>query len=218
MRFFNLLGATTMDSWAGVGDLPMGAIQTWGHFNADGTSDDWFNADYLLIWIANPVYTRIPDAHFMWEARYRGATVVSIAPDLNASSIHADLWLNVRMGTDAALGLAMAHVIIEKATGPNTFANKPICHFSSAKIAAAISVTWRRTPRISFADGRGRERNRGSSGSQGHSTQSLPWETVPAGTIHRVAGGQSVQVRPLLQVLAEHLQDYTPERRPRSPG
>ncbi len=60
MRFFNLLGATIMDSWAGVGDLPMGAIQTWGHFNADGTSDDWFNADYILIWIANPVYTRIP--------------------------------------------------------------------------------------------------------------------------------------------------------------
>ena len=114
MRFFNLLGATTMDSWAGVGDLPMGCIQTWGHFNADGTSDDWFNADYMLIWIANPVYTRIPDVHFMWEARYRGATVVSIAPDYNASSIHADLWMNPRVGSDPALGLAMAQVIISE--------------------------------------------------------------------------------------------------------
>ena len=47
MRFFHLLGATVMDSWAGVGDLPMGCIQTWGNFNADGTSDDWFNADYI---------------------------------------------------------------------------------------------------------------------------------------------------------------------------
>jgi nitrate reductase alpha subunit len=60
------------------------------------------------------VYTRIPDVHFMWEARYHGATVVSIAPDYNASSVHADLWLNTRMGTDAALGLAMAQVIVSE--------------------------------------------------------------------------------------------------------
>ncbi|MFQ5744635.1 MAG: molybdopterin-dependent oxidoreductase, partial [Acidobacteriota bacterium] len=61
-----------------------------------------------------PVYTRIPEAHFLWEARYRGAAVVTIAPDYSASSIHADLWLNPRVGADAALALGMAQVIVEE--------------------------------------------------------------------------------------------------------
>ncbi len=71
-----------IDSWSGVGDMPMGAVQTWGMYNCEGTSDDWFRSDYIIVWIGNPVYTRIPDVHFMHEARYRGAKLVVIAPDL----------------------------------------------------------------------------------------------------------------------------------------
>ncbi len=40
MSLFFHLASTQIDSWAGVGDLPMGAIQTWGMYNVDGTSDD----------------------------------------------------------------------------------------------------------------------------------------------------------------------------------
>ena len=65
-----------------------------------------------MLWAFNPSATRIPDAHFLYEARYRGAEVVVIAPDLNNSAIHADLWLNPRPGTDAALALGAAQVII----------------------------------------------------------------------------------------------------------
>jgi len=112
--FGGALGGSSLDSWAGVGDLPVGLIQTWGTYMSEGTSDDWFLSDYILIWIGNPNYTHPSDAHFMWEARYRGAKVVSIAPDFNASTVHADRWLNVRMGTDAALALGLAHVIVEE--------------------------------------------------------------------------------------------------------
>ena len=221
MRFFNLLGATTMDSWAGVGDLPMGAIQTWGHFNADGTSDDWFNTDYLLIWIANPVYTRIPDAHFMWEARYRGATVVSIAPDLNASSIHADLWLNVRMGTDAALGLAMAQVIVAE----NLF--KPDYVREQTDMPFLVRADTGRYLRQNDLQANGKEdifywwdevtgKAVEAPGSQGHGTQNLRPGSVRAALRGKfsvkLSTGRAVEVRPLLDVMAEHLQQYTPER------
>ena len=108
------LGSTTIDSYAGVGDLPTGLIQSWGLYMSEGTADDWFLSDYILVWIGNPSYTKVPEAHFMWEARYRGAKVVSIAPDYNASTIHADRWLNVRFGTDAALALGMVSVILEE--------------------------------------------------------------------------------------------------------
>ena len=62
----------------------------------------------------NPVSTRIPDAHFLTEARYRGARVVTVAPDLNSSAIHADQWINPLPGSDAALALAAVQVILEE--------------------------------------------------------------------------------------------------------
>ncbi|MFQ5478991.1 MAG: molybdopterin-dependent oxidoreductase [Candidatus Binatia bacterium] len=114
MRFAEAVGATVLDSWSGVGDMPMGAVQTWGMYNCEGTSDDWFRSDYIVVWIGNPVYTRIPDVHFMHEARYRGAKLVVIAPDYNASAIHSDLWLNIKPESDAALGLAAAQVIVSE--------------------------------------------------------------------------------------------------------
>lgn len=114
MRLFSGLNSTNIDSWAGVGDMPMGAIQTWGMYNVEGTSDDWFKSDFIMIWRGNPAYTRIPEVHFMHEARYRGAKLVVVAPDYSASAVHADLWLNPRVGTDAALSLSMAQVILDE--------------------------------------------------------------------------------------------------------
>ncbi len=38
-----------------------------------------------------------------------------VAPDLNATATHADLWMNPRPGTDAALALAAAQVIVAEA-------------------------------------------------------------------------------------------------------
>ena len=94
IRWAEAVGATVMDSWSGVGDMPMGAVQTWGMYNCEGTAADWFRSDYIVVWIGNPAYTRIPEVHYMHEARYRGAKLVVIAPDYNATSIHADLWIN----------------------------------------------------------------------------------------------------------------------------
>jgi DMSO reductase family type II enzyme molybdopterin subunit len=114
IRFAEAVQATVIDSWSGVGDMPMGGVQTWGMYNCEGTADDWFRSDYIVVWVGNPVYTHIPEVHFMHEARYRGAKLVVIAPDLSPSSIHADLWINVEPESDAALGLAAAHVILEE--------------------------------------------------------------------------------------------------------
>jgi len=108
------LGGSTIDSYAGVGDLPVGLIQAWGLYMSEGTSDDWFMTDYALIWIGNPSYTRVPEAHFLYEARYRGAKIVTISPDFSASTMHADRWLNPRYATDAALALGMINVIINE--------------------------------------------------------------------------------------------------------
>ena len=86
MRLFGMLGATMLDGFAGTGDLAKGALQTWGASFVDGSSDDWFRSDTLIFWHCNPMATRIPDAHFATEARYRGATLVTVSPDLSPSA------------------------------------------------------------------------------------------------------------------------------------
>jgi DMSO reductase family type II enzyme molybdopterin subunit len=114
MRLFGLLGATMLDGFGGTGDLAMGAVQTWGTTFVDGSADDWCRADTVFVWHCNPTSTRIPDAHFLTEARYRGSRVVCVSPDYSPSAIHTSLWVNPRIGTDAALALGVAREIVER--------------------------------------------------------------------------------------------------------
>jgi DMSO reductase family type II enzyme molybdopterin subunit len=113
-RFIGSMALTFVESMAGIGDMPMGVCQTLGMFDIEGTSDDWFKSDFIIVWMGNPAYTRTSDMHFMHEARYRGAKLVVIAPDLSASAIHADYWINPRQSTDGALALGMAQVILSE--------------------------------------------------------------------------------------------------------
>jgi DMSO reductase family type II enzyme molybdopterin subunit len=109
-----LLDSPFLDMNAEIGDHHPGAAATCGKIVFASSADDWFYSDVILLWGGNPLYTQIPNAHFFNEARYHGAQVITIAPDYNASAIHADLWVPVNIGTDAALGLSLAHVMIEE--------------------------------------------------------------------------------------------------------
>ncbi|HJY24861.1 MAG TPA: molybdopterin-dependent oxidoreductase, partial [Actinomycetes bacterium] len=55
-----------------------------------------------------------PDAHFMTEARYRGQKVVVVSPDYSDHVKFADDWLPAQPGTDAALAMAMGHVLLRE--------------------------------------------------------------------------------------------------------
>jgi nitrate reductase alpha subunit len=63
LRFFRQIGAPLTDSMAQIGDLAVGGTITLGTPHTDGSSDDWFRSDYLVLWAFNPSSTRIPDAH-----------------------------------------------------------------------------------------------------------------------------------------------------------
>ncbi|MGH2466543.1 MAG: molybdopterin-dependent oxidoreductase, partial [Candidatus Limnocylindrales bacterium] len=52
--------------------------------------------------------------HFMVEARYRGQKVVVVSPDYADHTKFADDWLPAQAGTDAALAMAMGHVILRE--------------------------------------------------------------------------------------------------------
>ena len=112
MRFANITGVQMPEAFAGVGDLFSGAQITLGHVTLGNTMAEIYKSKCCLIWFCNPAVTRIPDAHFFWEAKYNGTEVISISPDFNATAMHASKWLNPKPGTDIALAMAMIETII----------------------------------------------------------------------------------------------------------
>ncbi len=74
---------------------------------------DYRNAEVILIWGKQPVYSGPPlgSAAALVEARGRGARIYAIKPSLEADGSFATDWIAVRPGTDAALALAMLHVV-----------------------------------------------------------------------------------------------------------
>lgn len=113
LRFATITGSPLPEAFAGVGDLPTGIYLTIGEALVGDTAASIFKSKACFIWFANPAVTRIPDAHFFWEARYNGTEVVAISPEFTPTAMHASKWVNPKPGTDTALALAMAQVIIE---------------------------------------------------------------------------------------------------------
>ncbi len=113
-RYLSLLGGTLLSFYDWYCDLPPSSPQTWGEQTDVPESADWYNAGFLLVWGSNIPMTRAPDAHFYSEVRYRGAKSVVIAPDYNEAAKFSDMWLHPKQGTDAALALALGHVVLRE--------------------------------------------------------------------------------------------------------
>ena len=113
-RYLSLLGGVSMSFYDWYCDLPPSSPQTWGEQTDVPESADWYNSGFLILWGSNVPQTRTPDAHFYTEVRYRGAKSVVICPDYSEASKFADLWLSPKQGTDAALAMAMGHVILRE--------------------------------------------------------------------------------------------------------
>jgi len=220
--FLRGLAATSIDSWAGVGDLPVGLIQSWGTYMSEGTADDWFRSDYIFIWLGNPNYTRQPDAHFLYEARYRGAKVVAVCPDFSPSTLHADRWLNVRLGTDAALALGMAHVIVEEGLHDVAYLKEQtdlsfLVRDDNGRFLRESDVVEGGAEDQFYFWNAAKGRKQLATGTWGSEvmTIALDEETDPAleGSHKvRLLDGKQVRVRPVFELLKAHLAEYTPER------
>ena len=113
-RFLSLIGGVCLSFYDWYADLPPASPQIWGDQTDVPESADWWNAGYVILWGSNIPQTRTPDAHFMTEARYRGQKVVVVSPDFAGHTKFADHWLPAQAGSDGALALAMAHVVLKE--------------------------------------------------------------------------------------------------------
>ena len=113
-RYLSLLGGVCMSFYDWYCDLPPASPMTWGEQTDVPESADWYNAGFLMLWGSNVPQTRTPDAHFYTEARYKGTKSVVVSPDYSEAAKFSDLWLHPKQGTDAALAMALGHVILRE--------------------------------------------------------------------------------------------------------
>ncbi len=113
-RYHSLIGGCMLSFYDWYADLPPASPQVYGDQTDVRESGDWWDAGYLMLWGSNVPLTRTPDAHWMVEARYRGQKVVVMSPDYSEATKFADEWVPVAPGTDAALGMALGHVVLKE--------------------------------------------------------------------------------------------------------
>lgn len=106
------LGARGWDNYSWHTDLPPGHPMVTGQQTVDF---DLCNVEYaklILVWGMNWICTKMPDSHWLTEARMKGAKVVVIACEYSATMNKADEALVVRPGTTPALALGIAQTLI----------------------------------------------------------------------------------------------------------
>ena len=68
----------------------------------------------IIVWGGNPAETHFPNMRFILDAKDKGAKLVVVGPLFDATAAKADRWIAIRPATDAALAMAMIHVIIRE--------------------------------------------------------------------------------------------------------
>lgn len=113
-RYLSLIGGVCMSFYDWYCDLPPSSPQIWGEQTDVPESADWYNSNFIIAWGSNVPQTRTPDAHFFTEVRYKGAKTVAVTPDYSEVAKLADIWMHPKQGTDAAVAMAMGHVILKE--------------------------------------------------------------------------------------------------------
>ncbi len=211
-RFMTLIGGTTTDLNGSINDYAAGLQITLGKPNQLMRPMDTFQADTILLWHINPAYTLIPVFHYMCEARYRGAQVVLISPDVSPSHSHVDMHVPVNWGSDPALALALCGVIVTEGLVDEDFVR------TQTDLSLLVRADTGRFLRASDLDASGRQDQ------FFHLDAQVGVVEAPRGTLfaeHTPAldgeaevtllDGSTVTVAPLFVRLRTHLEAYSPE-------
>jgi anaerobic dimethyl sulfoxide reductase subunit A len=117
-RFFSLFGSCT--TWWGIASLEaaiFSSLVTFGTTYTGNTRDSFLHSKLILMWGWNPVATRFGPGtvHYLTEAKKAGAKIVCVDPRRTQSAkTLAEQWVPIKPGTDAALLIAMAYVLIDE--------------------------------------------------------------------------------------------------------
>ncbi len=112
------------------------SMATYGTIKTGHSRDDLLNSRMILMWGWNPANTvwDPETALFLAKARENGARMVAVDPRFtDTAATFADEYIPIRPGTDAAMLIAMAYVIITENLQDQTFIDKHTIGFNDYK-------------------------------------------------------------------------------------
>ena len=119
-RFFHLLGASLLDRTICATAGTVGSNLTLG-------TRAWIDPEavrhsrYIINWGSNTSVTNMHLWAIMFQARKKGAKIVTIDPHRSKTAARSDWWLPIRPGTDAALALGLMHVLFRDGLADRAF-------------------------------------------------------------------------------------------------
>ncbi|MEK6699771.1 MAG: molybdopterin-dependent oxidoreductase [Nitrospirota bacterium] len=108
------LGGRGWDSYTWHTDLPPGHPMVLGMQTNEFDLNCAEHAKMILLLGMNWITTKMPDSHWLTEARLKGTKVVNVSVEYPATGCRSDEIIVIRPGTDPALLLGVAHVIIKE--------------------------------------------------------------------------------------------------------
>jgi predicted molibdopterin-dependent oxidoreductase YjgC len=122
-------------------------LRSIGDGAGSNSIEDYAKADCILITGNNMIDTHPVTATFAKQGKKKGARLVVIDPKWTPMVIHADLWLQPRLGTDVALLNGMMNVIIARGLIDEDFIENRVEGGMEAFLELKV-VTERYTPEI----------------------------------------------------------------------
>ncbi|MBF0094030.1 MAG: molybdopterin-dependent oxidoreductase [Alphaproteobacteria bacterium] len=107
-------GAGTWDSYSFHTDLPPGHPMVTGDQTNDFELFDTESSKLIVAWGMNWITTKMPDSHWMTEARLKGTKTVAVTVEYSATASKCDEVIVIRPGTDPAFALGLAQVIMKE--------------------------------------------------------------------------------------------------------
>jgi nitrate reductase alpha subunit len=108
------MGAKGFDNYSWHTDLPPGHPMVSGQQTIEFDLHSVDHCKTLVVWGMNWITTKMPDAHWLTEARLKGTKVVVIACEYSATATKGDDVIVVRPGTTPALALGLCNVIFRE--------------------------------------------------------------------------------------------------------
>ncbi|ANN72612.1 molybdopterin-dependent oxidoreductase [Bordetella bronchialis] len=180
---------------------------------------DYANSGLIMLWGHNPANTWLAQAHAVGTGRAAGARLLVVDPRRTALAAQADVWLQVRPGTDAALALGLAHLLIEQRGYDGTFVRE---WTNAPLLVRADTGRFLRMDELAMAPAAGPDLY---AAWDEHAQAPTAYDTrLPAagqgGGRYALRGeydvtlrdGTRVRCRPVFQALAARCAAYTPDR------
>lgn len=131
-RLANLIGTPNISTPNHICHVPRIFLQFIFDFGAV-VPPDVAHTNLIIIWGGNPEVTNKPQQIAIREARERGAKLVVIDPRVTAYAEEADIYAQLRPGTDGALALGMLNVIINEELYDTEFVDEWTIGFEELK-------------------------------------------------------------------------------------